>query len=90
MTSTRASASNRAAAKMFASSNCDKACADKAISVTGKREKCTDTSPMPASMACVIGSSTVLDDGVSMPMRTRRIGAGWRLVFSGLLMSWAN
>jgi hypothetical protein len=39
--------------------------------VTGKREKCALTSGRPAIMAAVTGSSTVFDEGVSMPNRMR-------------------
>src|SRR5580692_68525 len=45
------------------------ACRDSAISVTLKREKCAVTPDTPASIAVVIGSSTVLDEGVNMPRR---------------------
>jgi hypothetical protein len=38
--------------------------------VTLNREKWAETSASPATMADVIGSSAVFDDGVSMPRRT--------------------
>ena len=70
MTSTRACARSSAAARIAWSSNCASASPVSAISVTRKREKCTDTSGKPASILMVTGSSVVLDDGVSMPRRT--------------------
>ena len=39
--------------------------------MTRKRPKWAETSVRPATMALVIGSSTVFDDGVSIPRRTR-------------------
>lgn len=79
ITSMRAWASSAAAARIGPSSNCASAVPDSAISVTGKRPKCADTSGNPASIAAVTGSSTVLEDGVNMPSRTRRVMAAPRL-----------
>jgi hypothetical protein len=45
-----------------------------AIRVTANRPKCALTPAKPRSMSQVTGSSTVLDEGVSMPSRTRSIG----------------
>jgi len=69
MASTLASASSKAASRIGCRSNCASAAVDSEISVTRKRPKCTVTSGKPASIAVVTGSSTVLEDGVSMPMR---------------------
>src|SRR5882757_5305274 len=73
MMSTLACARSSAARRISLSSNWCSAVSDKAISVTLKREKCTEISAMPASIALVIGSSAVLDDGVSIPRRTGRV-----------------
>ena len=73
MTSTLACASNSAARRMFDVSNCASASLDSAISVTLKREKCADTFGRPATIAEVMGSSAVFDDGVSMPRRVRLV-----------------
>lgn len=51
ITSTLACASSSAARRMWLSSNWPSAAADKAISVTGKREKCALTPGTPASIA---------------------------------------
>src|SRR4029079_562995 len=73
ITLTFACASNSAAARISESSNCASAGPDNAISVTLKREKCAVTPSRPASIAAVTGSSTVFDDGVSIPSRTRSV-----------------
>src|SRR5580692_8096866 len=72
-TSTLACARSSAARRISSSSNWRCADSDNAISVTLKREKCAETPAMPASIAFVIGSSAVLDEGVSMPSRTGRV-----------------
>ncbi len=81
MTSTRASASSSAAARILLSSNWPSACADSEISVTLKREKCALQPGTAAASALVSGSSAVLDEGVSTPRRTEEVMAfpvrGW-------------
>ena len=52
-------------------SNWRSARSDKAISVTGKREKCALTSGRAASIAALTGSSVVFEEGVSMPSKVR-------------------
>ena len=69
ITSTLASASSSAAARILLSSNWPSACADSAISVTLKREKWALQPGTPAASALVSGSSAVLDEGVSTPRR---------------------
>jgi hypothetical protein len=56
---------------MLVVSNWPSALSDREISVTVKREKWTLTPGNWATIALVIGSSAVFDDGVSMPIRTR-------------------
>ena len=63
MTSTLACARSSAARRISLSSNWRSADSDNAISVTLKREKCAETSATPTSIAFVIGSSAVLDEG---------------------------
>ena len=75
ITSTRASASSAAASSLGPSSNCASARSLSAISVTRKRLKCAETWGASASMAKLIGSSTVFDEGVSIPSRTRSLTA---------------
>src|SRR4051812_28825390 len=70
MASTLAWASSSAARSNSSVLNWASACSESATSVTLKRVKCAETSGRPASMAAVIGSSEVLDDGVSMPRKT--------------------
>ncbi|MCY1552626.1 hypothetical protein D9M68_890330 [compost metagenome] len=72
MTSTLASASNSAAARILLSSNWPSARSDKAISVTVKREKCALQLGTAAARALVNGSSAVLEDGVNTPIRMGR------------------
>ena len=69
MTSTLASASNSAAARILLSSNCANARLSSAISVTWKREKCALALGTSAVIALVSGSSAVLDEGVRTPRR---------------------
>ena len=71
ITSSLASASSRAASRKGASSNWPSACGFSEISVTRKRPKWAVTSGSPASMALVTGSSTVFDEGVSIPISVR-------------------
>src|SRR5436305_1139458 len=73
ITLTSASASSSAAAKISASSNCASAGPDSAISVTLKREKCAVIPGSPALIAVVTGSRIVLEDGVSIPRKTRAV-----------------
>jgi hypothetical protein len=83
ITSTLASASNSAAARILLSSNCPSACADSPISVTLKREKCALHPGMTAASALIKGSSAVFEEGVSTPSRRvegmRVLFANWRL-----------
>ena len=67
----RACESNSAAARISRLSNCARASADSAISVTRKRPKCALTSLRSASMAAVTGSRMVFDEGVSIPSSLR-------------------
>src|SRR3954453_5152138 len=69
ITSTLASARSSAARRISLSSNCASDCWDRAISVTRNREKCAVTSGSSDSIAKVTGSSTVFDEGVSIPRR---------------------
>ncbi len=71
---TRASVSSSAARRISRSSNCAFASSESAIWVTRKRPKCAVASGMPAIIAVVIGSSRVLDDGVSIPSSRRPVG----------------
>src|SRR3954454_1774678 len=73
ITLTLACASSSAAARISVSSNCASAGPDSAISVTLKREKCAVTSGRPAIIAVVTGSRIVLEDGVSIPRKTRSV-----------------
>src|SRR3954451_1233874 len=73
ITLTLACASSSAAARISVSSNCASAGPDSAISVTLKREKCAVTSGSPAIIAVVTGSRVVLEDGVSIPRKTRSV-----------------
>ena len=70
ITSTLASARSSAARRISESSNWPSARSESAISSTLKRAKCAVASGTPASMATVVGSRTVFEDGVSMPRRT--------------------
>src|SRR6185312_13810965 len=70
MTWTFASVSSSAARRILSSSNCRSEASEMAISVTVKRLKCALASGTPESIAEVIGSSAVLDEGVSIPRRT--------------------
>ena len=81
MTSTLASASRSAAARILLSSNWPSPCVDKEISVTLKREKCALQPGTAAASALVNGSSAVLDDGVNTPSRIGRV----MVVFSGMV-----
>src|SRR6185312_7077061 len=69
ITSSLAWDSNSAATRIAVSSNCASAPCVSAISVMRKRPKCAVTSGRPASIAAVIGSRAVFDDGVSIPRR---------------------
>ena len=71
MTSTLASASSSAAVSSGRSSNCPSAASDREISVTRKRLKWAETVSKSCKIAVVTGSNTVLDDGVSIPNKTR-------------------
>ena len=71
ITSTLACASSSAARRISESSNCASALSESAISVTLKREKCALTSGRPEIIAVVTGSRMVLEEGVSIPSRTR-------------------
>src|SRR4051812_18205959 len=73
ITLTFACASSSAARRISESSNCASAGPDNAISVTLKREKCAVTSGSPETIAVVTGSKTVLEDGVSIPRKTRSV-----------------
>jgi hypothetical protein len=71
----RACDSRRAARRISSGANWASACGLSAISVTAKRPKCALASGTSASIAVVTGSSTVFDEGVSMPSRVRFIGS---------------
>jgi len=66
---TLASASRSAAATTGDRSNCDREPSPRSIATTRKRAKCAEAPGSAASMAAVSGSSTVLEEGVSMPRR---------------------
>jgi hypothetical protein len=70
ITSTLASASSRAASRIGGRSNWRCELFDSEISVTRNRLKCALAPGRSASMAAHSGSSTVFDDGVSMPSLT--------------------
>jgi hypothetical protein len=55
------------AARIGRSLNWTKARPVKAISVTRKRKKCTETGARPASIAVATGSGVVLEDRVGLP-----------------------
>ena len=69
MQSTCASASKVAAARILVSSDWARARSERAISVTGKREKWTVTFGIEAIRLDVSGSRDVFDEGTRMPKR---------------------
>ncbi len=82
MTSTFASARRAAAARIFSRANWSSASGESAIWVTGKRAKWAVVSLASATIAKVIGSSTVFEDGVIIPRRGMKILGGDEIGFS--------